>query len=145
METDILKHIIIIFSLDPSDNRITRSTCLMSVFTGTGQSNYYNVFQNICFHWSTLSLITTMNQEISEHILDPYLFSNFIKRHLAWKLTSDSSTFLAELSSAACISVLSKITGYHRSILLGMVITFPGNYCVERMTSFDTNDFMSNF
>ena len=27
-------------------------------------NNYFNVFQNIGFHWSTLSLITTMNQEI---------------------------------------------------------------------------------
>ena len=27
-------------------------------------NNYFNVFKNIGFHWSTLSLITTMNQEI---------------------------------------------------------------------------------
>jgi hypothetical protein len=39
---------------------------------------------------------------------------------------------MVELSSAACcISVLSKIRGYdHRSMPMGMVITFPGNYCV---------------
>jgi hypothetical protein len=51
-----------------------------------------------------------------------------------WKLTSDALTFLVELSSTACcISVLSKITvwGYTcRSMPMGMVITFPGNYCV---------------
>ena len=29
----------LIFSLVPSDNRNTRSTCPMSVFTGTGQSD----------------------------------------------------------------------------------------------------------
>jgi hypothetical protein len=29
----------LIFSLVPSDNRNTRSTCLTSVFTGTGQSD----------------------------------------------------------------------------------------------------------
>ena len=48
------------------------------------------------------------------------------------KLTSDALTFLIELSSAACcIFVLSKITvrGY-RSMPMGMVITFSGNYCV---------------
>jgi hypothetical protein len=40
-----------------------------------------------------------------------------------WKLTSDTLTILVELSSAACcISVLSKIRGYHtRSMPMGMV------------------------
>jgi hypothetical protein len=47
-----------------------------------------------------------------------------------WKLTSDVLTFLVELSSAACKSVLSKIWGYHRSMPMGMVFTFPGNYCI---------------
>jgi hypothetical protein len=48
-----------------------------------------------------------------------------------WKLTSDGLTFLVELSSAACCkSILSKIKGYHRSMPMSMVITFPGNYCV---------------
>jgi hypothetical protein len=48
-----------------------------------------------------------------------------------WKLTSDALTFLIELSSAACcISVLSKIRGYHRSMLMDILFTFPWNYCV---------------
>ena len=47
-----------------------------------------------------------------------------------WKLTSDTLTFLVELSSAACCkSVLSKIRGY-RSMLMNISFTFPGNYCV---------------
>jgi hypothetical protein len=39
--------------------------------------------------------------------------------------------FLVELSSAACcISVLSKIRGYHRSMPMCMVLMFPGNYII---------------
>jgi hypothetical protein len=49
-----------------------------------------------------------------------------------WKSTSNALTFLVELSSAACCkSVLSKISGYHRSTPMGMVFMFPGNYCIE--------------
>jgi hypothetical protein len=48
-----------------------------------------------------------------------------------WKLTSDALAFLVESSSAACFkSILSKIRGYHRSVPMGMVFMFPGNYCV---------------
>ena len=47
-----------------------------------------------------------------------------------WKLTSDPLTFLVELISVACCkSVLSKIRGY-RSMLMDILFTFPGNYCV---------------
>jgi hypothetical protein len=46
------------------------------------------------------------------------------------KLTSDALTFLVELISAACCKfVLSKIRGY-RSMLIDILFTFPGNYCV---------------
>jgi hypothetical protein len=45
------------------------------------------------------------------------------------KLTSDASTFLVELISAACKSVLSKIREY-RSMLVDILFMFPGNYCV---------------
>jgi hypothetical protein len=46
------------------------------------------------------------------------------------KLTSDTLTFLVELISAAyCKSVLSKIRGY-RAMLMDILFTFPGNYCV---------------
>jgi hypothetical protein len=57
--------------------------CCFVIFTDINfVNNYFNVFKNISFHWSTLSLIITVNQEISEHILDPYLFSDLIKREL---------------------------------------------------------------
>jgi hypothetical protein len=47
------------------------------------------------------------------------------------KSAYDALPFLVELSSAtSCKSVLSKIRGYHRSMPMAMVITFPGNYCV---------------
>jgi hypothetical protein len=43
------------------------------------------------------------------------------------KLKSD---FMVELISAACCkSVISKIGGY-RSMLMDIIFTFPGNYCV---------------
>ena len=58
--------------------------CCFVIFTDINfVNNYFNVLKNIGFHWSTLSLIITVNQEISEHIIDPYLFSDLIKRQLA--------------------------------------------------------------
>jgi hypothetical protein len=39
--------------------------CCFVIFTDLNFiNNYFNVFQNIGFHWSTLSLITKMSQEI---------------------------------------------------------------------------------
>jgi hypothetical protein len=39
--------------------------CCFVIFTDINfVNNYSNVFKNIVFHWSTLSLITTINQEI---------------------------------------------------------------------------------
>jgi hypothetical protein len=47
-----------------------------------------------------------------------------------WKLTSDALIFLVELNSTAyCKSALSKIRGY-RSMLIDVLFTFAGNYCV---------------
>ena len=45
------------------------------------------------------------------------------------KLTSDTLTFLVELISA----ILSKIRGY-RSMLMDILFTFPGYYCVGEET-----------
>jgi hypothetical protein len=62
-----------------------------------------------------------------------------------WKLTSDALAFLVELSSAACcISVLSKITvGGYRSMTMGIVITFPGNYCVGEGNTINKSIYIS--
>ena len=50
------------------------------------------------------------------------------------KLTSDTLAFLVELICVACCkSVLSKIRGY-RSMLMDILFTFPGNYCVGEGT-----------
>jgi hypothetical protein len=39
--------------------------CCFVIFTDLSfVNNYFNVFENIGFHWNTLSLITTMNLEI---------------------------------------------------------------------------------
>jgi hypothetical protein len=39
--------------------------CCCVIFTDINFiNNYFNVFKNIGFHWSTLSLIITVNQEI---------------------------------------------------------------------------------
>jgi hypothetical protein len=47
------------------------------------------------------------------------------------KLTTDALTFLVELSSDAyCKSVLSEIRGYHRSMPMDILFTFPGNYFI---------------
>jgi hypothetical protein len=58
------------------------------------------------------------------------LYQNQLLNVPQWKLISDALTFLVELSSTACKSVLSKIRGYHRSMPMCMVLTFPGNYCI---------------
>jgi len=59
--------------------------CCFVIFTDLNfVNNYFNVFKNIGFHWSTLSLITTVNQDIFRtYTQDPYLFSDLIKRQLA--------------------------------------------------------------
>ena len=55
--------------------------CCFVIFTDLSfVNNYFNVFQNIGFHWSTLSLITTMNQEIFQTYTWFVSFHNFIKR-----------------------------------------------------------------
>ena len=60
------------------------------------------------------------------------LYQNQLLNIPQWKLISDALTFLVELSSAACCkSVLSKIRGYHRSMPMCMVFTFPGNYRIS--------------
>ena len=43
--------------------------CCFVIFTDINfVNNYFNVFKNIGFHWSTLSLIITVNQEIFRNI-----------------------------------------------------------------------------
>ena len=51
---------------------------------------------------------------------------------LQWKSTSDTLTFLVELSSVAyCKSLLFKIRGYHSSMKMDKALTFPGNYRIR--------------
>jgi hypothetical protein len=73
------------------------------------------------------------------------LYQNQLLNVPQWKLISDALTLLVELSFAACCkSVLSKIRGYHKSMPMCMVFTFPGNYCIGEGNTINKSIYISS-
>ena len=98
----------------------------------------YDIFNwQINLHLDIKSLVSNnaIMVWVSNHqflsLVHHIVYQNQLLNVPQWKLTSDTLTFLVELSSAVCCkSVFSKIRGYHRSMPMDMVFTFPGNYWI---------------